>query len=362
MTAWPPKNSIRVKLVFALVSVLFTLVISDAFLQAAYRISKGFYTWETVERFRVRDFTIRTSDTRYVTGKPNARIPNYSEGDATWSVSFDEHGFRAGLHRLSTNKPNIVVLGDSVPFGWGVSDDESFPSALHHFFSKRANEPYPIINAAMPSYSLDQAISRYELEIHGTFPVKAIIIQVIDPISQFTLLGRDWTTEKNWTTYSRWGNKTKAVAQTMGAFRYSSLNYFFNRLSAKEENESLEPGDTLAFEHFRTEVMQTLSRLHRLFPNQDVPIILVSSNTPTASLHTHSPARKRATRFFHETLKEFTLKDPKKNFFALNIEDAFPLANEEDYFIDDCCHLSTLGAQEQASIIGDILLENYFSQ
>jgi len=47
----------------------------------------------------------------------------------------------------------------------------------------------PIINAAVPSYSLNQAVYRYIYEIQNIFPVSVIVLQAYDPAGNF-LLGR----------------------------------------------------------------------------------------------------------------------------------------------------------------------------
>jgi hypothetical protein len=335
------------KIALSIVATCFSFLIADAAVQIAYRQLKGFYTWNTVEHFRVRDITIRTNDTRYVTGKPNFSIENQRAEGIQWNVKLDEHGFRKGPYESSRSVPNIVFLGDSVPFGWGVKDDQTVASYLHQLLDKQDDGPHPIINAAIPSYSLDQAISRYEKEIHGQFPVRLIVLQIIDPVSQFCLLGADWSTEKNWSTYSRWGGRTKHIREDLLLFRYSSLFYFFKKAVFKVESESLDVADEDTFKQFESSIRSSLRRLQSVLEPSGIQALILSSNSPKASIAKHSKARRKATLLLHKELSLFASQHD--NLSYLDMESQFAGLDESDLFIDDCCHLSPGGAQLQAA-------------
>src|SRR5262249_52985582 len=129
-------------------------------------------------------------------------IPNYTNPSYYgWSVSFDAFGFRRGQQTASSSgQPTIVFIGDSVPFGWGVSDKGSLPS---QFFERLQEHSISlgVVNAALPSYALAQAVARYEREIYGRMVVDTVYLQIYDPASQLAARGSRWQPSDNWMNY-----------------------------------------------------------------------------------------------------------------------------------------------------------------
>ncbi len=79
----------------------------------------------------------------------------------TLDVHINSAGFR-GVREYQKEKPadvkRILVLGDSFPFGFGVSDDETFPALLE---SRGRNRE--VINLSVPGYGIDQMLVAYRL-------------------------------------------------------------------------------------------------------------------------------------------------------------------------------------------------------
>jgi hypothetical protein len=348
----PRQIKIWKKVLFPAVSVLLVFTAADIAIQFMYRVTHGFFTWETVEHFNIREFTIRTDDTRYVTGRPSYSYQNNEQGKP-WRISLDEHGFRQGSHHSSLTENNIVFLGDSVPFGWGVPGEHSVASWLHRFM-EQSTGLRPILNAALPSYSLDQAISRYAFEIHGRFPVGTVILQVIDPIGQFTMLGRGWHTDRNWTTRRRWAGHTAFILnrETIFPLGNSSLLYLWKRAFHSSETEQLVADDAVAFRIFRSEIQESLVRLHDLLHSQEDRLILLPAVSPESTVAAFSVARREATSVFNEELASFAARHSDVQFISLSEIVANP---ENDLFLDRCCHLTSKGAGLQARIIGSAI-------
>ena len=80
--------------------------------------------------------------------KPN-QIGHPDFGLPTASINSD--GFR-GKEIPPPHNCNILVLGDSYSFGWGVLDNETYPSLLDAFMGSSTE----VINAAIPGYGLFQ--------------------------------------------------------------------------------------------------------------------------------------------------------------------------------------------------------------
>jgi hypothetical protein len=65
--------------------------------------------------------------------------------------------------------PRVAVLGDSVAFGAGVDDVETFASLLE------ARERWTVANFAVPGWGIDQSLLRYEHEAAGWRPSVVVL-------------------------------------------------------------------------------------------------------------------------------------------------------------------------------------------
>ena len=158
------KTSSNKKILFTFISFIFSVLLLDIGLQIIYVILKGNPAWDLQNYFRMPDMTYIVNDGRFVSLKPNFEKV-YNE---KWTLITDSHGFRLGKNKIS-EKNNILFIGDSVPFGWGVNVEETIPEKLNDLLIMN-NIDVGIINAAIPSYSLDQSVHRYIEEIKDKFP------------------------------------------------------------------------------------------------------------------------------------------------------------------------------------------------
>src|SRR5215472_14647724 len=112
--------------------------------------------------FSVRAFTEFVPEERLVTMKKGYDLL-LKEETGSWRITTNFLGTRVppsfSSSSLLTTTPKFLFIGDSVPFGWGLDAEDSLPNLLaqHH-------SAYIFINGAIPSYSLAQAVSRYEHE------------------------------------------------------------------------------------------------------------------------------------------------------------------------------------------------------
>ena len=74
------------------------------------------------------------------------------ESRLQYSYSTDSHGFRTTVPSVDSNE-QVLIVGDSVPFGVGVADEATAASHLQRLVSKR----YRIINASVGGYDGQQA-------------------------------------------------------------------------------------------------------------------------------------------------------------------------------------------------------------
>jgi lysophospholipase L1-like esterase len=144
-----PKRS-RLKLavfwfgLFAIVGVLF-LAGMEVFLRIALRQT---LTAET-------GFPLVASD---VPGLAYRLAPNHA-GDG---IQTDSHGFRIRPAGPVSAHYSILVLGDSISFGSGVSYRQSYVPALETRLSAGLEEPTAVWNAAVPGYNTSQEAAMLE--------------------------------------------------------------------------------------------------------------------------------------------------------------------------------------------------------
>ncbi len=87
-------------------------------------------------------------------------------------VSTDSHRRRTQARaEASAGAPRVALLGDSITFGTGVDDAETFASLL------ASRERWTVGNFAVPGWGLDQSLLRYEHEVRGWRP-SAVVLNV----------------------------------------------------------------------------------------------------------------------------------------------------------------------------------------
>lgn len=96
-------------------------------------------------------------------------------------ISIGPDGFRDP----SPETMDIVCLGDSVPFGQGVRDTQTYPALLG------------ALNAGVSSYNIRQSLDRYEIDVlgQGYKAPRAVTIHAANDVSLFLELGPRWTPE-----------------------------------------------------------------------------------------------------------------------------------------------------------------------
>lgn len=95
--------------------------------------------------------------------RPNARAKLMGV-----TVRTDAHGFRRpGAALEAARRPDerrVVALGDSLTFGWGVAEDQTWPARLETLLRERCPEsPATVLNAGVGNSNTSMQRARYEL-------------------------------------------------------------------------------------------------------------------------------------------------------------------------------------------------------
>jgi hypothetical protein len=83
-------------------------------------------------------------------------------GQLDYTVETNSQGFRGGEWDPSPRRKNVVILGDSFAFGWGVSWSETLGQVLEREL-REMDPSWQVINLAMPGWSIREAVAALEL-------------------------------------------------------------------------------------------------------------------------------------------------------------------------------------------------------
>ncbi len=80
------------------------------------------------------------------------------------TMSVGEDTFRVSLERLEDSDVDILIVGDSQTFGWGVNDSEAWPTALERALREKGIKAN-VYNGGVAGYSTEQILARWRREI-----------------------------------------------------------------------------------------------------------------------------------------------------------------------------------------------------
>jgi hypothetical protein len=103
----------------------------------------------------------------------NVRL--YYPGQLDYTIDTNRYGFRGLDWDLSPERKNIVILGDSFAFGWGVNWEETIGQILERKLQK-IDSSYQVINLAIPGWDIDLIIQSLELYKDLLNPVAVVYI------------------------------------------------------------------------------------------------------------------------------------------------------------------------------------------
>jgi lysophospholipase L1-like esterase len=131
-------------------------------------------------------------------GYVHPRSTSYTLGRV--SVSLNSHGLRDVEipYAKPPGEKRILLLGDSVAFGWGVTQGETVSDRMEPLLSARTGEDWQVINAGVNGYNTEQEEIFLRLEGLSYSPDIVILIYVdndVEPVfdPNVTTWRRHWT-------------------------------------------------------------------------------------------------------------------------------------------------------------------------
>jgi hypothetical protein len=305
-------------------------------------ISYVLIKFDNTEMFIINSFTEKTNDKRIYTLKKNYfSLETIIDGinDKNWKIFTSNDGFRIEEnYTIDSTKEKFLFIGDSVPFGWGVNYNETVP----YFFQKK-NLDLTVLNGAVPSYSLNQAVERFFIEFSQLENLKYLYLQVYAPAQIYAHFGTDWRPGDNWTTISKYILRNYEFLNVKIPFYGEPYTTSFIKkkvyriqrkrlVEIKTSNES----DKKYIDYLNKDLI----RLNTFLNKKKIKLILSPINAPDSTTQTFNDQYKNSIILTNDTFKKFSNKNENVIFFDISKK----LNSNDENFIDQCCHLSKAGA------------------
>jgi hypothetical protein len=178
----PEKSSVRKKIIFYLINILLlavSLFVAVIIVEITLPLIKIRNIEEAV--YQIRRPVVHGiygayhPQLGYTLQKNLRHIRLFYPGQLDYTVDTNAYGFRGPDWDLSANRKNVVILGDSFAFGWGVQWEQTIGKILEKELQK-ADPAYQVINLAMPAWDIDTIIRSFELYKDVLKPVAVVYV------------------------------------------------------------------------------------------------------------------------------------------------------------------------------------------
>lgn len=165
-----------------------------------------------------------------VLGYVHPRSTEYSLGK-NW-VSLNSHGLRDEEFQLAKppDEKRVLVLGDSVAFGWGVSQGETFSDRMEELLQLKTSQKWQVINAGVNGYNSEQEANwfrNYGLLFKPDLVILVYVNNDVEPIL-----------DPNVTTWRRYPSSPASLPEALERVR--SLSYLFQMSKLMQRTREME--------------------------------------------------------------------------------------------------------------------------
>jgi hypothetical protein len=358
------RSSRTLNLILLLGSTLVCLALLEGSLQVAYRMSSGTWLWKNTP-FRI-GYTKPIPDRREY-----ALRESYQ--DAAAGLSIDAIGFRVTRPVPLPHQPLIICSGDSVPFGAGVPDEETYSSHLARILSARGVD-VGVINAGVPSYNLRQSWDRVHLDVlpkYQSRPILVVTLEAANDISLLTYYGDDWSADKTWSKVRWAGTWAGPRFQRLAIVHYGARSLAAFRPPRSAHAEARTPGSLSAsktdamLEHARQVLLAELT----FFEGHSMAVVLLPIDPFYYQLKNQNQNQRlegwqqynqyvtewdALIRRYNDVLREVSREFPNTYFFDSRV---VMDAHDRNVLYLDYLHRSPIGNKILASALAEFLME-----
>lgn len=111
----------------------------------------------------------------YTLQKNLRHVRQFYQGQLDYTVDTNSYGFRGPDWDMSPHRKNVIILGDSFAFGWGVEWDQTIGKILEKSLQKK-DPAFQVINLAMGAWDIDTIITCFELYKDLIKPVAVVYV------------------------------------------------------------------------------------------------------------------------------------------------------------------------------------------
>ena len=268
-----------------------------------------------------------------------------------------ENGYQTDLNNKNSK---IVLIGDSVPFGWNLNYKDSIAGHLENF-----NNTYQIINASVPSYSPKQSTRKFLNEFSKVKNIEYVYISNFNPIDLYLLFGEKWNDEINWSNYINF------FSEDLFFFKYKKLpiwgeiNFFkimrkvyvlkFFEMPEYKNSKRSFVSDKKIINLYTDQLKKIKSKKFKSTKFIFTPILSPLHLKKNFELLSNFEKEKiEIINKINSNLKNYE----DTNFIFLDLVSILHDYNSQDIFIDSCCHLSSEGSRIVANEINQIILKS----
>ena len=268
-----------------------------------------------------------------------------------------ENGYQTDLNNKNSK---IVLIGDSVPFGWNLNYKDSIAGHLENF-----NNTYQIINASVPSYSPKQSTRKFLNEFSKVKNIEYVYISNFNPIDVYLLFGEKWNDEINWSNYINF------FSEDLFFFKYKKLpiwgeiNFFkimrkvyvlkFFEMPEYKNSKRSFVSDKKIINLYTDQLKKIKSKKFKSTKFIFTPILSpLHLKKNFELLSNFEKERIEIINKINSNLKNYE----DTNFIFLDLVSILHDYNSQDIFIDSCCHLSSEGSRIVANEINQIILKS----
>jgi lysophospholipase L1-like esterase len=157
-------------------------------------------------------------------------------------VMINSHGLRDDEvpYIPSDDEQRILVLGDSVTFGWGVSQGETFSDRMEGLLRTETGRQWQVINAGVNGYNTEQEAAFLRIEGMRYSPDYVLLVYVSNDV--------DPVLDPNETTWRRYPTWTSSLPEAINRLRQLSylfqLTKLFTRLERMDQARAAATADS----------------------------------------------------------------------------------------------------------------------
>jgi lysophospholipase L1-like esterase len=359
--SWRMKIGSRLLLVVA--STLLTLLLLEAFARVFVTDPRGLF--------------VASPRLGYVM-VPHFRGEHAKFGQFKVEIETNSQGLRDREFSAKGERERILVLGDSVTFGWGVEADEAFPKQLESLQATRAGRtPFEVVNAGVWGYNTLQETAYVEAGAGGYEPDLVLVgftspvtiernwkslqdgVITVEPMTERRALRRFLKAHSNLFSFleRQWVYQGRLYLMILGALQQVGLARESAALAedparSRPHALALKVTDPDAVAAASVDLLETLETSVRALGARMVVVVFPSAPAIAERLAGEQPEsmERRLTRLLIEKLTEAGIE-------SLDLSPALAELSRDQtlYLPHDTVHINALGHKKSAELIRDFL-------